>query len=56
MKDIDDLVTTNGSQAFSMNWTVSISKFRPDAVRATTFTRVTYTGTPVPGNIPALTS
>jgi hypothetical protein len=55
MKDIDDQVTTNGSQAFSMNWTVSISKFRPDAVRATSFTNVKYTGTPVSGNFPALT-
>ena len=52
MKDMDDLVTTNGSQAFSMNWTVSISKFRPDAVRATGFTKIGYTGTLLSGFVP----
>lgn len=56
MKDMDDLITTNGSQAFSMNWTVSISKFRPDAVRATGFTSISYTGTPVSGNVPTFTN
>lgn len=43
MKNADGDPTLNASQAYTMNWTVSISKLRPDTIRNTYFTKIVYT-------------